>query len=126
MAATSLPPLRVLVAGGGVAGMEALLALRDLAGDRTERTLLTPEAADHSTNVSPDGRFFVDTYSLSDVPPVTVVRSADNGRVIRELERTDISTSTALGWKPVEGRGGTERRAPMGERSRKRANRSMV
>jgi pyridine nucleotide-disulfide oxidoreductase len=36
-------PLRVLVAGGGVAGVEALLALRDLAGDRVELTLLTPE-----------------------------------------------------------------------------------
>lgn len=36
-------PLRVLVAGGGVAGLEALLALRDLAGDRVELTLLTPE-----------------------------------------------------------------------------------
>jgi sulfide:quinone oxidoreductase len=37
-------PVRVLVAGGGVAGLETLLALRDLAGERTERTLLTPEA----------------------------------------------------------------------------------
>jgi sulfide:quinone oxidoreductase len=38
-----VPPLRVLVAGGGVAGLETLLALRHLAGDRIERTLLTPE-----------------------------------------------------------------------------------
>jgi sulfide:quinone oxidoreductase len=36
-------PLRVLVAGGGVAGLEALLALRDLAGERVALTLLTPE-----------------------------------------------------------------------------------
>ena len=36
-------PLRVLVAGGGVAGMEAVLALRDLAGERVEITLLAPE-----------------------------------------------------------------------------------
>jgi sulfide:quinone oxidoreductase len=36
-------PLRVLVAGGGVAGLEALLALRDLAGDRVALVLLTPE-----------------------------------------------------------------------------------
>jgi sulfide:quinone oxidoreductase len=35
---------QVLVAGGGVAGLEALLALRDLAGDRVELTLLEPEA----------------------------------------------------------------------------------
>ena len=36
-------PLHVLVAGGGVAGMEAVLALRDLAGERVDITLLTPE-----------------------------------------------------------------------------------
>jgi sulfide:quinone oxidoreductase len=37
-------PVRVLVAGGGVAGLEALLALHDLAGDRVALTLLSPEA----------------------------------------------------------------------------------
>src|SRR4051812_46696437 len=36
--------LHVLVAGGGVAGLEALMALRDLAGERVRLTLLTPEA----------------------------------------------------------------------------------
>ncbi len=40
----SRSPLNVLVAGGGVAGLEALLALRDLAGDRVETTLLEPAA----------------------------------------------------------------------------------
>jgi sulfide:quinone oxidoreductase len=33
-------PLKVLVAGGGVAGLEALLALRDLAGNRVDLTLI--------------------------------------------------------------------------------------
>jgi sulfide:quinone oxidoreductase len=36
-------PMRVLVAGSGIAGLEALLSLRDLAGDRVALTLLTPE-----------------------------------------------------------------------------------
>ena len=36
-------PMQVLVAGGGVAGLEACLALRDLAGELVECTLLTPE-----------------------------------------------------------------------------------
>ena len=35
-------PLRVLIAGGGVAGLEAMLALGALAGDRTAVTLLDP------------------------------------------------------------------------------------
>ena len=37
-------PLRVLIAGGGVAGLEALLALRELAGPRVKTTLLTPDS----------------------------------------------------------------------------------
>jgi sulfide:quinone oxidoreductase len=36
-------PLRVVIAGAGVAGLEAALALRELAGDRVSTTLLTPE-----------------------------------------------------------------------------------
>jgi sulfide:quinone oxidoreductase len=34
---------RVVIAGGGVAGIEALLALRDLAGDRLEIEIIAPE-----------------------------------------------------------------------------------
>jgi sulfide:quinone oxidoreductase len=34
---------RVVIAGGGVAGIEALLALRDLAGDRIEIEIIAPE-----------------------------------------------------------------------------------
>ena len=36
-------PARVLIAGGGVAGLETLLALRALASDRVDITLLAPE-----------------------------------------------------------------------------------
>jgi sulfide:quinone oxidoreductase len=35
-------PFRVVIAGGGVAGLEALLALHALAGDRVELTLVSP------------------------------------------------------------------------------------
>jgi hypothetical protein len=37
--------VRVLIAGGGVAGLEALLALRALAGDLVDLELLAPEPA---------------------------------------------------------------------------------
>ncbi len=36
-------PTRVVIAGGGIAGLEALLALRDLAGDRVDITVVAPE-----------------------------------------------------------------------------------
>jgi sulfide:quinone oxidoreductase len=36
-------PLQVVIAGGGVAGLEALIALRSLAGGRVEITLVAPE-----------------------------------------------------------------------------------
>jgi sulfide:quinone oxidoreductase len=36
-------PFNVLIAGGGVAGLEAALALRELAGDRVTTTMLAPE-----------------------------------------------------------------------------------
>src|SRR5215213_10734212 len=35
--------MRVLIAGGGVAGLEAALALRDLAGDKVDVLMLAPE-----------------------------------------------------------------------------------
>src|SRR5258705_13830706 len=36
-------PLRVLIVGGGVAGLETLMALRGLAGDLVTVTLIAPE-----------------------------------------------------------------------------------
>ena len=38
-----LSPLHVVVAGGGVAGLESVMALRELAGDRVRITLVAPD-----------------------------------------------------------------------------------
>src|ERR687884_587558 len=43
MTSTRSHPLRVVIAGGGVAGLEALLALRALAPDRCAVTLVAPD-----------------------------------------------------------------------------------
>lgn len=61
-------------------------------------TLLTPEKGDHSVRLSPDGLYFIDTYSEADVPPVCEVRDTD-GKLIKLLEHTDISRLEASGWK---------------------------
>lgn len=68
--------------------------------DGTALTLLTPEDGDHSVSFSPDGRFFLDSWSRPDTPPTTVLRNATTGRLIATLERGDISRLLATGWKP--------------------------
>ena len=40
---TGTTPARVVIAGGGVAALETLIALRDLAHDRVDITLVAPE-----------------------------------------------------------------------------------
>lgn len=43
MTSSTQQPLKVLIAGGGVAALEAALALRDLAGERVSITIVAPE-----------------------------------------------------------------------------------
>ena len=63
--------------------------------------LLTPEDANHDITMSPSGRYFIDSYSKPDVPPIAVLRDID-GKVVVELERADISKLLAAGWKPPQ------------------------
>ena len=67
--------------------------------DGRGKTLLTPENANHVVSMSPDGRFFVDTYSTPTTPAVTVLRDAA-GRIVQQLEKADISRLLATGWRP--------------------------
>ncbi|MGA3189476.1 MAG: DPP IV N-terminal domain-containing protein [Bryobacteraceae bacterium] len=68
--------------------------------DGKNLALLTPENANHDINLSPDGKYFTDTYSTPDVPPVSVLRDS-NGKLIVALEKADISKLLATGWKPA-------------------------
>ena len=64
-------------------------------------THLGGEDADHTVRATPDGRFFVDSWSRPDVPPVSVVRNRA-GSVVLELERADVSRLEEVGWSPPE------------------------
>jgi dipeptidyl aminopeptidase/acylaminoacyl peptidase len=79
--------------------------------DGKDLQLLTPEDATHDVSLSPSGKYFTDSYSRPDVPPVAVLRDAATGTLIAELEKGDITKLTATGWKPptpitVKGRDG--------------------
>jgi dipeptidyl-peptidase 4 len=60
---------------------------------------LTPEDGDHTVQLSPSGRYLIDTYSRPDVPPVVNLRDGD-GKLVLPLEKADISKLLAAGWKP--------------------------
>jgi sulfide:quinone oxidoreductase len=85
---------RVVVAGGGVAGLETLLALRDLAGDRVALTLLTPEREFLYRPMSvaaPFARGRARRYDLADV-----ARDVGADLVRGALERVDGARRVAL------------------------------
>ncbi|HEY5755359.1 MAG TPA: DPP IV N-terminal domain-containing protein [Steroidobacter sp.] len=82
--------------------------------------LLTPEQGDHEITqpldaafaaalgggasvlaVAPNGRFFVDTWSTVDRPPVSVLRTTE-GKLIATLEKADATALYATGWQPPE------------------------
>ncbi len=68
--------------------------------DGGKPVLLTPENADHTISMSPDGKTFVDSYSTPTTPPVTVLRSSADGHVIATIAKADISRLKAAGWVP--------------------------
>ncbi|MEX2154403.1 MAG: DPP IV N-terminal domain-containing protein [Gemmatimonadaceae bacterium] len=69
--------------------------------DGSNLTLITPEDAHHDIQFSPSGKYFVDSYSRIEKPPVTVLRAIPDGRVIRKLEEADVSRLQAIGWRPA-------------------------
>jgi dipeptidyl aminopeptidase/acylaminoacyl peptidase len=68
--------------------------------DGGQPTLLTPEAADHTISLSPDGKHFVDAYSTPTTPPVTLLRDSNDGHTLATVARADISRLRAAGWVP--------------------------
>jgi len=60
---------------------------------------LTPDDGMHDMQLSPDGKYLVDSYSRPDVPPVVNVRDAA-GKLVMPLEKADIAPLVANGWKP--------------------------
>lgn len=74
--------------------------------DGKDLRLLSPEHANHSISMSPDGTFFVDSYSRPDLPGEAVLRRSKDGSDVRVLEKADAS-GLQTGWKfpePFQGK----------------------
>lgn len=90
------------IAGGKEEGNPYHDYLYKVGFDGKNLTNLTPNKGTHSVNFSPNMEYFVDTYSTTDTPPVSVLRNR-NGEKIADLETADISELKANGWKaPIE------------------------
>ena len=87
-------PPRVVIVGGGVGALEAMLALRDLAEERVEITLLSPESEFRYRPAAvavPFGRGQVERFALSDIA------SAAGARLVTgSLERVDATDHLAI------------------------------
>ena len=59
--------------------------------DGKNMTALTPEAGNHEIAFSPDGSYFIDTYSQVNILPVTKLRRAKDGKEIVLLEEAELS-----------------------------------
>ena len=75
--------------------------------DGKDLRMLSPENANHSVSMSPDGSFFVDSFSRPDLPGESVLRRSKDGSDVRILEKADASELLKTGWKfpePFQGK----------------------
>ncbi len=80
--------------------------------DGSGLTRLTAADANHAAAFSSDMKYYVDTYSRIDMPPVVELRRTDDNALVSTLERGDITELVKAGWKAPEvfvakGRDGT-------------------
>jgi dipeptidyl aminopeptidase/acylaminoacyl peptidase len=70
--------------------------------DGTGLVFLTEGDGTHKITYSPDGRFFIDSYSRMDMAAVTELRRTSDGKLLAPLEKGDIPNLLATGWKLPE------------------------
>jgi len=63
---------------------------------------LTPEKGNHSLSFSPDRKYYIDTYSQVNVPPISELKLTANTRKVTELEHGTADAYLATGVKLPE------------------------
>lgn len=70
--------------------------------DGTGLIALTEADGNHSIKYSPDRKFYIDTWSRVDMPPVNELRQTSDGKPVCELEKADASKLYETGLKAPE------------------------
>lgn len=89
-------------ASGRETGDPYLIHYYRIGFDGTGLTHLTPADGNHEALFSEDGKYFVDTWSRVDMPPVSVIRSGADGSELMKLAEADITDLRATGWQNAE------------------------
>lgn len=72
----------------------------DFEGKRITR--FTSENGDHKVTFSKDYKYYVDQYSRVDMPAISVLKSTEKQKTIKELQKGDYTDLLAQGWKAPE------------------------
>ena len=70
--------------------------------DGTGLTPLTESDANHSVVYCTDTKYYIDTYSRVDQPPVCELRQTADRKVLIEVEKADIKDLIKAGWRAPE------------------------
>ena len=66
--------------------------------DGTELTLLTTENGSHSIRLTGSKKYFIDTYSSTDLPRKILLKELKTGALVRVLEETDLDQYIEYEW----------------------------
>jgi dipeptidyl-peptidase-4 len=80
---------------------DMMLQLHRVSLDGKKDVRLTDPAYNHTVDLSPDGKYFLDTCQTHDVPPFTRLVDA-NGKIVADLARSDTAKFNELGLKKTE------------------------
>jgi dipeptidyl aminopeptidase/acylaminoacyl peptidase len=70
--------------------------------DGSGLTAFTEADGTHSVAYSSDMKYYVDTWSRVDLPPVAELRRTEDKKLLLEVERGDIAELAKAGWRPPE------------------------
>jgi dipeptidyl aminopeptidase/acylaminoacyl peptidase len=70
--------------------------------DGSGLTAFTEADGYHTVSFSSDMKYFVDTWSRVDLPPVSELRRTEDRKLLLGLEKGDISALLAAGWRAPE------------------------
>jgi dipeptidyl aminopeptidase/acylaminoacyl peptidase len=70
--------------------------------DGTNLVSLTPEQGNHSISFSADRKYYLDTYSQINVPPVVALYRTADAKKIDNIEKADISNYLSSGFRLAE------------------------